>query len=169
MLPLAQCSLMRGILLIAICGSNSLMSQGQKAIKGHCLLDYTALMAAQLAAKAGAPELWLTAETQIWTFHLSWPLYSDQSASTCLRWALRGTAAFLSTKYTFSRSAPCIRLRTSAALSVANPITLEGHKTVSFPIPMQSIGTLIFMYSIHASEVTPAPCSSVNDLFTIKY
>lgn len=57
MLPLAHCSLMRGILLIAICGSSSSMSQGQKAIKGHCLLDYTALMAAHLTAKAGAPEL----------------------------------------------------------------------------------------------------------------
>lgn len=85
--------------------------------------------------------------------------------ATCLRW----TAAFLSAKYTFSSSVPFLRLRTSAALTMANPIILAGHKIISFPILMQSIGILIFMLSIHASEVILAPFSSVNHLFIIKY
>lgn len=136
MLPLVHCTLMRGILLIVICGRSSLTPQGQKAIKGHCLLDYTRLMAAHLEAKAEAPELWLTAETQIWTFLwasawlglLSWP--RSISPPTCLRWTLRGAAAFLCTKYTFSSSVPFIRLRNSAAPSMANPIILAAHKPV---------------------------------------
>lgn len=147
MLPLVHCSLMRGILLIVICGSSSLMPQGQKAIKGHCLLDYTRLMAAHLEAKAEAPELWLTAETQRsghftqhwhgWAFWAS-PCTQIKQPATCLRWTLRGTAAFLSTEYTFDSSIPFIGLRTSAALSMANPIILAGHKTVSFPMPFIS-------------------------------
>lgn len=97
---------------------------------------------------------------------LGWTLYSDLSV-----WHLpetpRWTTAFHSTKYTFSSCIPFIKLRTSAAPSMANPTTLTGHKAALFPIPVQSICIFIYSLSICTSAVTLSPGSSINDPFAI--
>lgn len=146
MLTLVHCCLMRGILLIVICGSSSLMPQGQKAIKGHCLLDYTRLMAAHLEAKAEAPEPWLTAETQIWTFCsapaclglLSWPLYPGQSACHLPQVGTQGDCS-LPLHQAHLHQLSSIHQVNNFCCTFHDKF-LGDHKTASFPIPMQSIG-----------------------------